>query len=179
VEWANFGEELDLGTRAEMLDEGLDILTGLWRGKPLSYTGKHYQISDTEFMPMPVQSPRIPIWVAGNWPHKAPFRRAARWDGMIPQVDSKQGDERSQLKGAIQYVQEQRHSAETYDVVFSTSLLPRSGTMPLAERVAQYTEIGITWLLEQLYPEHFGGEWQGNWPVEAMRQRILQGSAVS
>jgi alkanesulfonate monooxygenase SsuD/methylene tetrahydromethanopterin reductase-like flavin-dependent oxidoreductase (luciferase family) len=179
VEWANFGEELDLRTRAEMLDEGLDILTGLWRGTPLSYTGKHYQVQDTEFTPMPVQSPRIPIWVAGNWPHKAPFRRAARWDGMIPQVDPKQGNELSQLKAAIQYVQEQRQSEGTYDVVFSTPLLPRKSHIPLAERVAQYTEIGITWLLEQLYPEHFGSNWQGDWPLETMRHRILQGPLVS
>jgi alkanesulfonate monooxygenase SsuD/methylene tetrahydromethanopterin reductase-like flavin-dependent oxidoreductase (luciferase family) len=175
VEWENFGEELDLRTRAEMLDEGLDILTGLWRGRPLSYAGKHYQIKATEFTPIPVQSPRIPIWIGGNWPHKAPFRRAARWDGMIPQVDPKEGDERSQIKAAIQYVQEKRQSEETYDIVFSTSLLPGNRTIPLGERISQYAEIGITWLLEQLYPQHFGGEWQGNWPVEAMRHRILQG----
>ncbi|HSB02371.1 MAG TPA: LLM class flavin-dependent oxidoreductase, partial [Anaerolineales bacterium] len=71
-EWENFGEELDLRTRAEMLDEGLDILTGLWSGKPFAYTGRHYQVKDTEFIPAPIQSPRVPIWVAGNWPHKAP-----------------------------------------------------------------------------------------------------------
>lgn len=175
VEWANFGEELDLRTRAEMLDEGLEILKGLWSGKPFSYTGKHYQVKDTEFTPMPVQLPRIPIWVAGNWPHKAPFRRAARWDGMVPQVDPKQGDELTQLKAAIHYAQERRQNKGTFDVVFSTSLLPGNRMLPLSERIAQYTEIGITWLLEQLYPEHFGGKWQGDWPMEAMRDRILQG----
>ena len=173
-EWENFGEELDLRTRAEMLDEGLDILVGLWSGKPFAYTGRHYQIKDTEFIPTPIQSPRIPIWVAGNWPHKAPFRRAARWDGMVPQVDPKQGDELAQLKQAIQYTREQRKSDAAYEVVYSTSL-PGNDPERLAERVAQYTEAGVTWLLEQLYPQHFGGEWQGDWPVEAMRQRIRQG----
>jgi hypothetical protein len=158
-----------------MLDEGMEILTGLWSGKPFSYTGKHYQVKETQFTPTPLQSPRIPIWVAGNWPHKAPFRRAARWDGMVPQVDRKQGDELSLLKAAIQYAQEQRKDEGTYDVVYSTSLGPGDHPARLAERAAQYAEIGITWLLAQLYPEHFGGEWQGSWPVEAMRQRILQG----
>ena len=175
VEWANFGEELDLRTRAEMLDEGLEVLTGLWSGKPFSYTGKHYQIKDTQFTPTPAQSPRIPIWVAGNWPNKAPFRRAACWDGMVPQVDLKQGDELSQLEAAIQYARGQRNKESAYEVVYSTSLTPGNHPDRIAERVAQYAEIGITWLLEQLYPEHFGGEWQGNWPVEAMRQRIVQG----
>ncbi|HMB21661.1 MAG: LLM class flavin-dependent oxidoreductase [Chloroflexota bacterium] len=174
-EWANFGEETDLRARAEMLDEGLNILTGLWSGKPFAYEGKHYQVKETEFIPAPVQSPRIPVWVAGNWPHKAPFRRAARWDGMVPQVDPKQGDELDQLRQAIQYTREQRKSDATFDVAYSTSLLPGNHPVPPAERVAQYAEAGVTWLSEQLYPQHFGGDWQGDWHVEAMRQRIRQG----
>ncbi|MBN2116712.1 MAG: LLM class flavin-dependent oxidoreductase [Anaerolineales bacterium] len=174
-EWENLGEELDLRARAEMLDEGLDILTGLWSGKAFAYEGKHYQVKDTEFIPTPVQSPRIPIWVGGNWPHKAPFRRAARWDGAMPQVDLKQGDEIAQLRQAVQYTREQRKTEAACEVVYSTSLLPGNDPARLTGRIARYTEIGITWLLEQLYPQHFGGGWQGNWHVEAMRQRILQG----
>jgi len=58
-------------------------------------------------------------------------------------------------------------------VVYSTA--SPNNPIKLAERVAQYAEIGVTWWLEQIYPQHFGGEWQGNWPVEAMRQRIIQG----
>jgi alkanesulfonate monooxygenase SsuD/methylene tetrahydromethanopterin reductase-like flavin-dependent oxidoreductase (luciferase family) len=178
VEWANFGEELDLRIRAEMLDEGLDILTGLWDGKSFTFTGKHYQVRDTQFRPTPIQLPRIPIWVGGNWPHKAPFRRAARWDGMMPQVDLKQGDELVQLKQAIQYTLEQRKDNAAYEVVYGTSLIPGSDPARVAERIAQYAEAGVTWLLEQLYPQHFGSDWQGNWPVDAMRQRILQGPPI-
>jgi alkanesulfonate monooxygenase SsuD/methylene tetrahydromethanopterin reductase-like flavin-dependent oxidoreductase (luciferase family) len=37
-----FGEDFDLKKRAEQLDEGLEILTGLWSGKPFSFHGKHY-----------------------------------------------------------------------------------------------------------------------------------------
>ena len=60
----------DRQTRAELLDEGLDILTGLWRGQPFQYAGKHYTIKETSFLPppAPVQQPRIPIWVVGAWP---------------------------------------------------------------------------------------------------------------
>jgi alkanesulfonate monooxygenase SsuD/methylene tetrahydromethanopterin reductase-like flavin-dependent oxidoreductase (luciferase family) len=175
VEWANFGEELDLRTRAEMLDEGLDILAGLWSGKPFAFTGKHYQVKEAQFTPTPIQLPRIPIWVGGNWPHKAPFRRAARWDGTMPQVDLKQGDEFAQLKQAIEYSLQQRKSEAAFEVVYSTSLIPGSDPARTAERIAGYEEAGVTWLLEQLYPQHFGGDWQGDWPVEAMRQRIRRG----
>ena len=33
--FAQFGEQTDIRTRAELMDEGLDILTGLWKGQPL------------------------------------------------------------------------------------------------------------------------------------------------
>jgi alkanesulfonate monooxygenase SsuD/methylene tetrahydromethanopterin reductase-like flavin-dependent oxidoreductase (luciferase family) len=157
-----------------MLDEGLEILTGLWSGQSFNYTGKHYWVKDTVFTPTPIQSPRIPIWVAGNWPNKAPFRRAARWDGMVPQVDPEH-NELDQLKDAIQYVQRQRQNDGRFDVVYSTSLGPGKHAPPLKERAAHYKELGVTWLLEQLYPVHFGGSWQGVWPLESMRQRVLLG----
>ena len=64
-----FGEETDPKARASLLDEGLDKLAGYWAG---------------EFEPVPVQQPRIPVWVAGRWPNRRPLRRAARWDGMFP-----------------------------------------------------------------------------------------------
>lgn len=34
--------------------------------------------------PTPVQRPRIPIWVGADSGHRAPRRRAARWDGFVP-----------------------------------------------------------------------------------------------
>ena len=45
-EFSAFGQWDDDRLHAEMLDEGLDILTGLWSGKPFSYEGKHYKLSD-------------------------------------------------------------------------------------------------------------------------------------
>jgi len=65
-----FGEELDPRRRAELLDQGLDRLAAFWAG---------------EFEPPPVQSPRIPVWVAGRWKtRRRPLERAARWDGFFP-----------------------------------------------------------------------------------------------
>ena len=70
-------------TRAEILDEGLAIVTGLLSGEEFSFEGKHYTIKPTQFLPKPIQ-PRIPIWIAGTWPRPRPFRRAARFDGVVP-----------------------------------------------------------------------------------------------
>ena len=54
--------------RADLLDQGLDALTRYWAG---------------EFEPLPVQRPRPPVWVAGEWPNRRPVRRALRWDGLF------------------------------------------------------------------------------------------------
>ena len=48
--WEAFGEITDRRTRAELLDEGLDVLTGLWKGQPYAYEGKHYHVKPTDFM---------------------------------------------------------------------------------------------------------------------------------
>ena len=45
-----FGEVTDRKMRAELVDEGLDILTGLWRGQPFNYDGKHYKIKETKIL---------------------------------------------------------------------------------------------------------------------------------
>lgn len=80
-DFAAFAEPDDLATRARMLDEGLAVLTGLWQSDHFSFHGEHYALDDVTLASRPVQIPRIPIWVAAGWPHRAPFRRAARWDG--------------------------------------------------------------------------------------------------
>jgi alkanesulfonate monooxygenase SsuD/methylene tetrahydromethanopterin reductase-like flavin-dependent oxidoreductase (luciferase family) len=59
-EFSRFGEEADPRVRAGMLDEGLEVLTGLWSGEPLSFHGEHYRIDDALLLPRPVQQPRRP-----------------------------------------------------------------------------------------------------------------------
>jgi len=81
VALANLGEQTDTRVRASMLDERLDVLVGLWSGEPFTYQGRFYQAQDVVLMPRPVQTPRIPIWIGGQYPKPGPIRRAARWDG--------------------------------------------------------------------------------------------------
>ena len=68
-ELAPFGEVEDPRERARLLDDGLDQLSCYWAG---------------EFVPRPVQQPRIPVWVTPRYPARAPLKRAARWDGVFP-----------------------------------------------------------------------------------------------
>jgi Luciferase-like monooxygenase len=79
--FTHFGEETDARRRAELLDEGLAIIAGLWRGEAFSFQGKHFRIDEVIFLPRPVQIPRIPIWIGGGYPARRPVERALRWDG--------------------------------------------------------------------------------------------------
>jgi alkanesulfonate monooxygenase SsuD/methylene tetrahydromethanopterin reductase-like flavin-dependent oxidoreductase (luciferase family) len=75
------GEPTDPRVRAEMLDEGLEILAGLLHGEPVSYDGKHSHVDGLTLAPRPVQEPRIPIWIGGDWLVGGVRRRLTRWDG--------------------------------------------------------------------------------------------------
>lgn len=172
-EWDDLGEETDLKARGVMLDEALEVLLGLWSGEPFSYDGDFYHIKQAQFLPMPVQVPHIPIWVGGSWPNKRPFQRAARWDGVYP-LFKEWGKELEQLHDVVAYVQARRESDRPFDIVFQ-GVTPGDDKAKAAAIVAPYAEAGLTWWLEAIAPYRFGQGFDGKWPVEALRQRVLQG----
>ena len=79
-EYDYLGEEADTRVRGAMLDEGLEVLTGLWSGEPFGHHGEHYRVAGDPpeqewraiFYPPQLRHLRIPIWVGGTWPIKAP-----------------------------------------------------------------------------------------------------------
>ena len=176
TEYQQFGENPNSRTRADKLDEGLDVLTGLWGGKEFSYDGNHYKIDKVTFLPIPVQSPRIPIWVAGDWPRNPPFRRAARWDGMIPiKNDGTESTDMTSempvltphdIEHAVIFTKSHRVSKGPIDVVtgVQNSMMSRS---ELGRIAAEYEDAGLTW------QTHSFGPWNGT--IEECRARIRQG----
>lgn len=163
-EYSGFGEVADPRSHGEMLDEGLAVLTGLWSGELFSYEGKHYHLSQIQFLPRPQQQPRIPIWVAGFWPNKKPFRRAAQWDGVFPLLREKDMTPQN-LQDIMDYVQAQRAVGASYDVIAS-GLTGGFDNAKDAATLAAFAEIGATWWLESFEPYH---------ALEVVRQRIRQG----
>jgi alkanesulfonate monooxygenase SsuD/methylene tetrahydromethanopterin reductase-like flavin-dependent oxidoreductase (luciferase family) len=67
--------------RAAQLDEGLQVLTALWTGKPVHHHGRYYRIDGLQLNATPIQQPRIPIWVGGDLRQPGVRRRLTRWDG--------------------------------------------------------------------------------------------------
>jgi alkanesulfonate monooxygenase SsuD/methylene tetrahydromethanopterin reductase-like flavin-dependent oxidoreductase (luciferase family) len=131
------------------LDEGLAVLTGLWRGAPFSYDGTQYQVHNVCFLPLPVQQPRIPVWVAGTWPLKAPFRRAARWDVVfsLSRDPFTKPLTPADIRDMIAYIKEHRASADAFEVVH-VGRTPGKDDAEDTAIVAPYAEAGLTWWLE-------------------------------
>jgi alkanesulfonate monooxygenase SsuD/methylene tetrahydromethanopterin reductase-like flavin-dependent oxidoreductase (luciferase family) len=114
-----FGEVTDPRERARLLDQGLAELVRYWAG---------------EFEPVPVQRPRIPVWVAAEWPHRRPVRRALRWDGLFP-VGLPGPQALAELVGEIR---ESRPAGDPFDVVVNVAP---------GEDVEPWARAGATWAL--------------------------------
>ena len=57
----------------ERTREYIDIVRQvIARREPVSYDGKHYQLTDSPALPKPVQQPRPPVIVGGHGPKKTP-----------------------------------------------------------------------------------------------------------
>lgn len=60
--------------RFTMLEEQLEIITGLWQTperETFSFHGEHYTLTDSPALPKPVQ-PRVPVIVGGSGPRRTP-----------------------------------------------------------------------------------------------------------
>ncbi|MBX9243985.1 LLM class flavin-dependent oxidoreductase [Actinotalea ferrariae] len=178
-EWDYLGEEPDLPARGRMLDEHLELLARLWTGEPVVHRGEHYRVGPDEgappwaavAYPPPVQRPRIPVWVAGTWPGTRPFRRAARWDGVVPMRVEGAWTPRD-TRDVHAYVARHREpSAGPFDLVVPGES-PPGGAVDAA---APHAEAGGTWWQENVIPWRYGWSAGDPLPAARMRERILAG----
>jgi alkanesulfonate monooxygenase SsuD/methylene tetrahydromethanopterin reductase-like flavin-dependent oxidoreductase (luciferase family) len=157
--------------RREKLDECLDILALAWKGAPFDYSGTHYQCTDLQFQPTPVQEPRIPVWTVGAWPHERSLARAARWDGIIatdmsPGVPEFQPISPDTVARIRDWMREHRDPAAPFDIVVEgvTDGSDRAGA---TARLAPHAEAGATWWIES--------RWDDGESAETLLERIRQG----
>jgi alkanesulfonate monooxygenase SsuD/methylene tetrahydromethanopterin reductase-like flavin-dependent oxidoreductase (luciferase family) len=146
TEFGAFGEEIDDRRRAAMLDEGLSVLSGLWSGEQFSFTGEHYAIQDVTFLPACVQRPRIPVWVAGLWPNRRPFRRAGRWDGAFPERLNGGTLSPEEVADVAHFVRSCAPAGSRQDITISGYSEANGNSF------AEYERSGLTWWLERLDP---------------------------
>lgn len=161
IEMEKMGIVKDNKIRARMLDEGLEIVSRFWSGEEFSYDGEYYQVEPTTGI-VPVQQPRVPVWVVGG-DKNSQLRRAARWDGAIVKGPPAEVAERKKL------IESRRESATPLDIITEAET-PADDPSKAAEIVRSYAEAGVTWWLESIWdtPRNQGG-------LEGMRKRIKQG----
>jgi alkanesulfonate monooxygenase SsuD/methylene tetrahydromethanopterin reductase-like flavin-dependent oxidoreductase (luciferase family) len=153
-EFGSFGEPTEPRELAVRLDEGLTALGMLWSGRPVNYHGEHVVVDDVTFLPTPVQRPRVPVWIAGYWPARAPMRRAARWDGAVPIIDPAKNGGREALPPPASAVREVRdfiascRGPEPFDLsIAAASPADRAAARDVT---AELAEAGVTWWQEAL-----------------------------
>lgn len=165
------GEATERKVRAQLLDESLDILDGLWSGRPFSYAGKHYHLDEMTFLPTPVQSPRPPVWVVGAWPRQASMRRVLRCDGVLPadkvhedgSVSPMTPDDIREMRA---FVAEHRALTTPFDIVIEGET-PGDDPEQARAKVRPWAEAGATWWIESPWTPPNG--------PDELRRRIRQG----
>jgi alkanesulfonate monooxygenase SsuD/methylene tetrahydromethanopterin reductase-like flavin-dependent oxidoreductase (luciferase family) len=121
-----FGEAVDPRERGRLLDEGLERLDRFWSGG---------------FRPLPLQRPRIPVWVAASWPNRRPVRRAVRWDGLFP-IELPGPEALAELAEEVR--QARAGSDGPFDLVVE---------VPPGADVAAWEGAGATWVLTGIDPQ--------------------------
>jgi alkanesulfonate monooxygenase SsuD/methylene tetrahydromethanopterin reductase-like flavin-dependent oxidoreductase (luciferase family) len=162
------GEETDRRARAERLDEGIDLITGLWEGGQ-NFVGTHYQVDFPAGAPWagiaaPVQQPRIPIWVVGAWPRPRSMRRALRCDGLLP-VCLDDGGFRATTPediGAMRaWLDDNGGTRPGFDIVMEGAT-PADDADEAAAVVRAWEDAGCTWWLEAGWESPDGAERRNN-----------------
>lgn len=148
TEFDDFGDPSDLKVRAEMLDEGLELLQKTWSGKDFNHSGKHYQARGRTFCP---DGAEIPIWVAASWPSMKPLRRAAQYDGvMIMNTDYANSVSFDDVRAIREFISKHRNSEKPFNLGVALN-----STHDLAadiERAEAYEAAGVDWWQEGVFP---------------------------
>jgi alkanesulfonate monooxygenase SsuD/methylene tetrahydromethanopterin reductase-like flavin-dependent oxidoreductase (luciferase family) len=135
------GEPTDRRLQAEVLEEGLELLERLWSGQEVTYEGKHHQVTGLRLAARPVQRPRIPVWVGGDWRVAGVRRRAARWGDGCQLLNVTSPDAVREVRALVE---RERGSAEGFDVA-----VPRQKGIV---RLCRLAEAGATWSNDWIPP---------------------------
>ena len=178
--WDEFGEVTDKKLRAERMDEGLEIITRLWRGEPFEYQGKHFRAQIPIFsQPLPpLQKPRIPIWVVGAVNREKSLRRVLKYDGLLPTLVPDAGENTpeignsftpEQLRRAIDWLHTNRELTTPLDVIIEQQT-PGDKPKRAQEILQPWHDAGATWHIESMWDAMNDANGQ-----EKILERIRQG----
>ena len=145
-----------------MLDEGLELLRQLWGGEPVEHRGEHYQVSSPE----PLGCADVPIWLAGTWPNRRPFQRAARYDGVfavkVGFIEPLQPEDVVEIAA---YIQSQRSAGTPFNLAVGANTTGNPDED--RERATALEQAGANWWLDGTVTQFE--------PLDALRARLRAG----
>lgn len=170
----SWGLPSDRRLRAELLDEGLAILEGLWRGQPFTFDGKHYRIRPSEFAapPKPVNG-RITTWCVGAWPRPKSMRRVLRCDGILPNPMAADGTHRNitleDIRDIGAWLKANSPGERDYDIVVEGETDP-ADEAAMRALIEPQRDAGASWWIETrwMVPRDESG-------MAAFRERLRAG----
>jgi probable F420-dependent oxidoreductase len=125
-EWQALG--LDFAGRGARADEALEIISRLWAGETLTFSGAHFKLEDVQILPKPIQA-ELPMWIGGS--SQAAIRRTARfgtgWQGGV--------EKPSEIGAVVKSIAEAARAAgrPIDEDHYGTTLLYRFGTRESAD----------------------------------------------
>lgn len=152
-------EATDVHTRAERMDEALDILNLLYKGEPVDYEGKHHHLRLTtvdkmHYPPRPRQQPRIPIWMVGVWPRRKSMARVLKCDGLIAAKMDADGRfidvQPADIVQMKAYIEANRALTTPFDIIVEGKTLGLTRAQA-ADVCHHWAEAGATWWIESLH----------------------------
>ena len=172
--FAQVGEATDRGERARRMDEGLELVTRFWSGRPFQFHGEHYRVDwdnrDGAWTYTPLQTPRVPIWAVALWPSETSMRRPLRYDGVLPAKRLPDGTwagvTPDDVRAIGRYAAEHRAAPTPFDIVIE-GVTPTGDPGRWAETVGPLAEAGATWWIESM--------WEAPGGPDAVRARIAAG----
>lgn len=165
-------EVTDRKQRAQLLDETLDILKLAWTGEPFSYQGEHHKVDNLVFRPIPVQQPRIPIWVVATVPSDKSMSRAAKWDGIVPSFRAHPFEPASadEIREVVTWMREHRENDDPFEVIVE-GVTPGDDPAAATTKLQPLANAGATWWIESRW------DTERDTP-ESLLARIKQGPPI-
>jgi alkanesulfonate monooxygenase SsuD/methylene tetrahydromethanopterin reductase-like flavin-dependent oxidoreductase (luciferase family) len=147
-EFADLGDAGDMKTRAQMLDEGLEVLQKTWSGESFDHEGTYYRAKGQTFAPGGAD---IPIWVGASWPSRKPMRRAARFDGVMAMSrDYRHPLSPDDVRDMSRFIAEHRDTGKPFNL--GVALSASDDAAADIDRAQAYSDAGATWWQEGIFP---------------------------
>jgi len=145
--------------RNALLDEGIDVLKGIWTSDDFHYKGNHFTALGQTAHPRPLQSPHPPLWFGGN--SERALRRVAMhgqgWSPLIiPESISESVRTRSigsatelaiRIRQLRDLLAEQGRTLDEIDVQidYAAGTAPNLPADRILDSVSQFAEAGANW----------------------------------